>query len=214
MEIQDFNIIRAIDSIKEKRKVFHSEADFQFALAWEIKKLYTEVDVRLEYAYNIHDKIYHIDILVMLEGKFIPIELKYKTLKKSLIIGDEEFTLRNHGAQDLGKYDFIKDIVRLETLLSDENKFVEGYAVMLTNDPSYWNGSIRKNTCCAAFDIGNDKKISGVLKWAERTSTGTMKNREEALDLLSEYKMKWYEYSYFDEKRNGTFKYLAVKVLK
>lgn len=98
MEINDFNIIKAIDSIKEKRKVFHSEADFQFALAWEIKRLYLEVDVRLEYAYKVEDKIYHIDILVMIEGKFIPIELKYKTLKKSLIVDDEEFTLRNHGA--------------------------------------------------------------------------------------------------------------------
>lgn len=71
MEIRDFNIMRAIDSIKEKRKVFHSEADFQFALAWEIKRLYPEVDVRLEYAYKVDDKIYHIDILVMIEGKFI-----------------------------------------------------------------------------------------------------------------------------------------------
>lgn len=214
MEIRDFNIMRAIDSIKEKRKVFHSEADFQFALAWEIKRLYPEVDVRLEYAYKVDDKIYHIDILVMIEGKFIPIELKYKTLKKLMIVDDEEFTLRNHGAQDLGKYDFIKDIVRLETLLSEDSKFVDGYAIMLTNDPSYWNGSTRKNTCCAAFDIGNDKEIRGSLKWAEHTSEGTMKNREKPLVLLGEYKMKWHDYSYFDEKRNGTFKYLAVKVVK
>ncbi|APQ74199.1 hypothetical protein [Clostridium botulinum] len=213
MEINDFNIIRVIDSIKEKRKVFHSEADFQFVLTWEIRKLYPDADVRLEYAYKIDDKIYHIDILVMIEGEFISIELKYKTLKKSLIVNNEEFTLRNHGAQDLGKYDFIKDIVRLETLLLEDSKFVKGYVIMITNDPSYWNGITRKNTCCADFDIRNDKEIKGSLNWAEHASAGTMKNREKPLVLLGEYKMKWHDYSCFDEKRNGKFKYLAVKVL-
>jgi hypothetical protein len=93
-----FDIRYILNVLKNKRKIFHSEADFQFAFAWEIKSIYPDVDVRLEYAYKIVDKIYHIDILVMIEGKFIPIELKYKTLKKSLILNDEEFTLRNHGA--------------------------------------------------------------------------------------------------------------------
>src|SRR5660398_105525 len=135
--------------------VFYSEADFQFAFAWEIKSIYPEVNVRLEYAYKINDKIYHIDILVMIEGKFIPIELKYKSLKKSLIVGEEEFHLKNHGAQDIGKYDFIKDIVRVESILSSGSRFAEGYSIMLSNDPSYWNGSIRKDTCCAAFNISD-----------------------------------------------------------
>ena len=214
MEINEFNIISVIDSIKEKRIVFHSEADFQFALAWEIKHLYPDADVRLEYAYKVDNKVYHIDILVRKEGKCIPIELKYKTLKKSLTLNDEEFTLRNHGAQDLGKYDYIKDIVRVETLLLEDSRFMEGYAIMLTNDPSYWNGSTKENICCAAFDIGDNKDIKGSLEWAEHTGAGTMKNREKPLVLLGEYKMKWYDYSYFDEDRNGTFKYLMAKVVK
>jgi hypothetical protein len=85
---------------------------------------------------------------------------------------------------------------------------------MLTNDPSYWNGSTRKNTCCAAFDIGDNKEIEGSMKWAEHTSVGTMKNREQPLVILGQYKMKWNDYSCFDEKRNGTFRYVSVKVAK
>lgn len=212
MKIEDFDIIKAIDSMKEKRKVFHSEADFQFALSWEIKEIYPEIDVRLEYAYKILGKIYHLDILLIIEDKFIPIELKYKTVKNLLIVNDEEFILRSHSAQDGGKYDFIKDIVRIETLLLDKSKFFEGYTIMITNDSSYWKGNIKLNTCCAEFDIAENKEIKGLLKWAEHTSIGTKKNREDDLNLLGKYKIKWNKYSYFNEKKNANFKYVLVKV--
>ncbi len=183
MYLHDFNIMQVIEGLSKRRKVFHSEADFQFALAWEINQLYPDIDVRLEYAYRVDDKIYHIDILILLriKEKYIPIELKYKTKKESLSIDSEEFMLRSHGAQDLGKYDFIKDIVRLETLISKDSAFIEGYAIMLTNDSSYWKGSKRKNICCADFDIGDNKQIVGSLKWAEHTGVGTMKSREKPL---------------------------------
>jgi hypothetical protein len=52
------------------------------------------------------------------------------------------------------------------------------------------------------------------MKWAEHTSVGTMKNREQPLVILGQYKMKWNDYSCFDEKRNGIFRYLSVKVTK
>ncbi len=83
---------------------------------------------------------------------------------------------------------------------------------MLTNDSSYWKGSKRKNICCADFDIGDNKQIVGSLKWAEHTGVGTKKSREIPLVWLGEYKLKWYDYSCFDEKRNGRFSYLSVKV--
>lgn len=50
MDITKLDITKVIDCIKEKRMVFYSEADFQFAFAWEIKSIYPEVNVRLEYA--------------------------------------------------------------------------------------------------------------------------------------------------------------------
>jgi hypothetical protein len=211
MHSHEFDIEKVINNLRKKRKIFHSEADFQFALAWEIQHLYSDVNVRLEYAYKIENKVYHIDILLIIKEKFIPIELKYKTLKKAIELDNEVFTLKNHGAQDLGKYDFIKDIVRVESLMADDSRFVKGYTVMLTNDPSYWKGSTRKNTCCADFDIGDNKEVQGTLKWAEHTSAGTMKNREKPLVLSGNYKFNWHKYSFFDEERNGTFNYLLVE---
>lgn len=205
---------KVVMKLKDKRFIFHSEADFQFALAWEIQREYPLADVRLEYAYKIGDKTYHIDILVILEGRHFPIELKYKTLKKSIQVDDEEFHLKNHGAQDIGKYDLIKDIVRIENILASDDQFTTGFAIMLSNDPSYWNESTRKDTCCAAFNISDGKVVRGTLTWAEHTGVGTMKNREEPLELTGSYSINWHNYSQSDHQRNGQFKYLLIEVDK
>lgn len=65
--------------MRTRRKVFSSEADFQLALAWTIKDVYRDsVDVRMEYCPDF-DLNMHIDIVVFVGDKWIPIELKYKT---------------------------------------------------------------------------------------------------------------------------------------
>ena len=43
------NIAAVMDTLRAKRTVFHSEADFQFALSWEIQLHYPDASVRLEY---------------------------------------------------------------------------------------------------------------------------------------------------------------------
>jgi hypothetical protein len=201
-----------MSKLKSKRQIFHSEADFQFALAWEIQREHPEVEVRLEYAYKIGEKLYHIDILVIHDNQYIPIELKYKTLKKSVIFESEEFHLKNHGAQDLGKYDLLKDVVRVESVLQDHDKFVDGHIIMLTNDPSYWKKDSKENTCCADFSIADGRVVTGNMAWADHTGAGTMKNREEPISLTGRYNLKWYNFSKFDDKRNGQFRYLLLDV--
>jgi len=201
-----------MNKLKSKRQIFHSEADFQFALAWEIQREYPEVEVRLEYGYKIGAKLYHIDILVIHENQYIPIELKYKTLKKSVIFDAEEFHLKNHGAQDLGKYDLLKDVLRVENVLKDHDKFVDGHIIMLTNDPIYWKKDSKENTCCADFSIADARVVTGNMAWAEHTGAGTMKNREEPIVLTGSYNLKWYDFSKFDDKRNGQFRYLLIDV--
>lgn len=44
------DLLPVIELLRQKRPIFHSEADFQFALAWEIQRLYTSTVVRLEYS--------------------------------------------------------------------------------------------------------------------------------------------------------------------
>ena len=75
-----FDIDRCLFSLQKKRPIFHSEADFQFALSWEIKSHYPDANVRLEYCPSIPPNV-HIDILLFYCNETISIELKYKTAK-------------------------------------------------------------------------------------------------------------------------------------
>lgn len=70
----NFDLEKCLSSLKTKRPVFHSEADFQFALAWEIKELYPDIEIRLEYPIN--ELNMYIDIMLLNQDKAIPIELK------------------------------------------------------------------------------------------------------------------------------------------
>ena len=84
----------------EKRPIFHSEADFQHSLAWEIH-LQKNSELRLEYPYRKDpETIYQVDIVVLEKDKIIPIELKYKTKEFNKIIYKEMYSLKNHGADD------------------------------------------------------------------------------------------------------------------
>ncbi|GHU76691.1 hypothetical protein FACS189461_4560 [Spirochaetia bacterium] len=97
-------------NLRNQRKVFCSEKDFQFALAWEIQQFYTKATVRLEYCPSPGKNI-HIDIVVELNNKMYPIELKYKTKAFTAEINNEPYYLKNQYAHNFGKYDYLKDIV-------------------------------------------------------------------------------------------------------
>ena len=112
----DFNLLLA--TLANKRPVFHSEADFQHALAWELQLLYPNVNIRLEYRPPWLDRRNYMDIWVIDEDTAIAVELKYKTRSVDISIGGEQFALQNHAAQDLGRYDFVKDIERLERVVA------------------------------------------------------------------------------------------------
>lgn len=77
----ELSIEKVLRDLFKDRPIFHSEADFQFALAWRIKEQYSKAKIRLEMRSDNFDKKEYIDILVELNGKKYPIELKYKTKK-------------------------------------------------------------------------------------------------------------------------------------
>jgi len=85
--------------LKNKRKVFHSEADFQFALAWELQLQYPDGSIRLEYPPP-HDPTKYVDILVRLGDDVYPIELKYKTKLFSAVVDGEPYYLKYRGGRD------------------------------------------------------------------------------------------------------------------
>ena len=68
-------------SLATERRLFWSEADFQFAFAWKIQQNYPSAKIRLERRQEITNskKPAYVDIWVELNNKIYPIELKYKT---------------------------------------------------------------------------------------------------------------------------------------
>jgi len=204
------NIVGIIEALRAKRGVFHSEADFQFALAWETQLFYPDAAVRLEYPPP-DDPTKSIDLTVRLGTDVYPIELKYKTKLFNAVVGGEPFFLKNHGAQDIGKYDFVKDICRVEAFRSYIAGYREGYAIWLTNDPYYWNAPKNDSAGYAAFSVHRGAVKEGSMAWGATMNVGSIKGREDPLFLSGSYHIDWHDYSRVDAK-NGLFMYAVVPV--
>lgn len=207
----DFDINDVINKLKTRRKIFFSEADFQLELGWVIKELYPDVKVYPEFAPQFNPEI-HIDILVIQDGKWIPIELKYKTKKSSFTIDTIQYNLKNQLAKDSNSYLYLKDIQRIESVKKNVTKFQKGFAIFLTNELSY-SRKPRKTDCFYKdFSLENGVIRTGTLNWSDEASEGTKKGREEPIILEGEYQMYWQNYSKIDETPAGTFIYLITQI--
>lgn len=110
------------DCLKEMARqnlIFRNEEQFQFCLAWAIQDFFGSYNVLLEEStldidYSGKIKKSYTDILVKTDkDEYIAIELKYKTAETSI----QGIDLLNHGATDLGRFDYLWDINRLERLV-------------------------------------------------------------------------------------------------
>jgi len=207
------NIPKIMSSLTVIRPVFQSEADFQHALAWEIHRGLPEAQVRLEVPVASVDAQMHIDVWVKHENKLYAIELKYKTRALSVQVGEEQFLLKDQSAQTIGRYDFIKDVQRLERVLTLKANTI-GYAILLTNDSAYWVHPRGNRTVDADFRLHEGRSLGGLLQWGEDASAGTKHHREDPLTLAGTYPVRWVDYSKATIKSYGTFRYLFVEVDK
>lgn len=194
---------RALD----KRSVFHSEADFQHHMAWEIQAhLNQSAQLRLEYPFPRleSEHIDYCDIMVREEESVTGIELKYKTVRWQGEVEGESFWLKQQGAQDTGRYDFIKDIVRLESWC-ERGLIQEGVAIFLTNEPSYWEVPKRQITAADREFRLHQEELSGLLTW-HTANKGTLQGRTPQLQLKGRYALNWQPAPY------EGFRYLMVQV--
>lgn len=199
---------QAMAALATERSVFHSEADFQHGFAWQLHRTHPQARIRLETRPRPGVRL---DVLALIDGKRIAFELKYLLRTLSATIEDEVFELPFQGAQDTRRYDFIKDVGRLEILVSD-GLADEGFAVALTNDPIYWQGGNRENVADAAFRLDEGCTLAGVMDWAAHTGPGTKKDRETPLTLIRSYELQWRDFSRIAGERYGAFRYLVVRV--
>jgi hypothetical protein len=198
-----------LNTLAKVRPVFYSEADFQHALAWELHSRHIGAHIRLE-RHVLPDL--RLDLSFNLGECVTAIELKYKTSRLNVLIGDEEFQLQNQAAEPPNRYLVIEDLVRVERILS-AGKATEGFVVFLTNNSRYWNPGLEHGRdISAAFRIHEGRRLSGTLAWAAQAASGTMGKHSAPLKLTGEYLTKWSDYSRVSGRGPGVFRYLAVEI--
>jgi len=205
------DLTEIIKNLSRSRPIFHSEADFQHALAWEIHMQVQNCEMRLEYKPPHIMKRFYVDIWCYGEDFSAAIEMKYKTRRLRTNIRGEIFDLLSQSAQDIGRYDFLKDIQRLEEIMSGQSNII-GYAIFLTNDSAYWSTPRDSQTVDASFRIHHGRILTGELTWGVRASEGTMRGREKALHIKGVYNLNWQDYSAPSQGSYGRFRYLLVKI--
>jgi hypothetical protein len=195
--------------LARKTPVFHAEADFQHALAGELHERHPSFPIRLEHPSTGLGKRAHVGIWLTAGNLAVAIEPRYFTRALSVQIGGEAFSLADRAARDLARYDFLKDIVRVETLLHGSHA-ATGYALLLTNDRGLWEGP-GGEAVGASFTCREGHEINGALDWSGRASEGTVRGREQAIIVRGAYRCLWRDYSLV-AGGSGTFRYLLIGV--
>ena len=203
------NLLGIIDRLSSLRPIFNMEKDFQLALGWEIQKKIPDWSVRFEYKPPNFKKRIFVDLWIK-GDQTSAIELKYKTRKLDVNVKGESFNLLDQSAQDIGRYDFLKDVERLENIVSTHNN-VKGYAVILTNDSAYWK-SPTTETVDAEFRMHEGRILNGELAWGTEAGAGTMRKREKPIKLTGTYKLSWKDYSQVSSTSYGKFRYLFLEI--
>jgi hypothetical protein len=199
----------AMNRLALRRPVFHSEADFQHGLAWQIQLDCPDARVRLE-TRPLEGRSVFLDLSVTLGEVRVAVELKYLVRALSTTVDGERFDLRSQSAHDVRRYDVIKDVCRVEELVAARVADV-GFVVVLTNDPAYWTPG-RAGTVDTAFRLHEGHTLAGELAWAAHAGAGTMRNREDSLLVAGSYPVRWSDYSDLGVKA-GRFRQLVLPIV-
>lgn len=180
-------------ALAARRPLFHSEADFQLALAWEIQTGQPDAQLRLEQRVALQPTV-KLDLLIALDGRRYAVELKYPKSQLAAVVDGEPYQL-SAGAPDAERYDVVKDITRVERLV-DARVVDAGAVVVLTNSPGFWRtqqpGRISGD---AQFRLDDGRVLTGTLEWGPTAGAGTRASREAPLELRGTYPLHWQPYS-------------------
>jgi hypothetical protein len=198
----------ALAALSERRPVFHSEADFQHALAWIIREQNPSWSIRLEVPKHTSSIVY-IDILILADEP-IALELKYHKGNLKTQIDGEDFDLRGTAPRDVARYGFLKDIERLESFVRNP-AITSGFALLLTNDPLMWLGGENSGSIDEQFALWAGRNLHGHLKWADHASPGSVAGRADGVQIGGTYSCTWNRYAVVPNAKHGEFRYLLVE---
>lgn len=193
--------------LESNQELLFNERDFQMHLATWLRNsanVYDDVDVEYYVPWQELQKVgeyiwkseLRLDIVVKKDGEYCPVELKYKTKKvtRSISRFDEKLTeevvvMKNQGAQDLGMYDFWKDVRRVELVRNRFERVKGGLAVFVTNDEFYTKGS-KETSNNYLFNMDAGKVHSKQKQWAKPESTCAKTHPN--FEVEREYAIEWH----------------------
>jgi len=197
-------------SLAKRGAVFHSEADFQFAFAWEAKTMNPGLEVRLETHPEPGVRL-DLELIDPDPPRGLAVELKYMTRLWAGVHGSESLALKNHGASDLRAYDVVKDIARVERFVGERPGWA-GLVIAMTNEAAYWRASTHgRATNADAFRLFEGNVLVGERRWGPNTG-GTSRGRETPLTLRGTYELRWSDFSRVDSSPAGIFRALVVPI--
>ena len=211
-----FHVHDIMAKLSNQRPIFHSEADVQHAFAWLVHTEMPDYEVRLEYRPN-QNECRKLDMWI--NNIRLAIELKYRIRDAALQHAGERYNLLRQGAHALGRYDFLKDVQRLE-YLQLQGVAGSGLAIFLTNEHLYWNPPGKPGKVDRAFHIHDGRRIHGHLTWSPQAGPGTIRSRENPINLKGTYDLVWHDYGDKEKLQplvsgtrlsNARFRYLVVK---
>lgn len=208
----------ALACLATERPVFHSEADFQHALAWTLREQGWATGLRLERRFDAVDgRRMHVDLVAQTASGPIGVELKYWKQQFDVTVDGERFNLPSHGARDLARHDFWADVRRLETLVhptpgaTASPPLAGGYVIALTNDPGLWTAR-SGGAADEAFDLADGRVARDTLSWGSTASSGTTAGRAAPIELSGTYGCRWIAFS--EPAAGAVFRVLVVEVGK
>jgi hypothetical protein len=191
--------------LESNEELLFNERDFQMHLATWLRKsanVYDDVDVeyyvpKSELPNYVWDSELRLDIVVKKNGEYCPVELKYKTKKVERqisrfdeILDDKVVVMKNQGAQDLGMYDFWKDVRRIELVRNRFAKVKGGLAIFVTNDALYTKAS-RPESNNYLLNM-NEGKHSVIKHWQNENSACAKMNSYKSFEVEKEYFINWH----------------------
>lgn len=209
------------DFIRGREQLLYNERDFQMHLAIFLKEkgAYDKIDVEYSlpkdftqtHGYEWGGDL-RLDIVVEKDGMFAVVELKYTTkgenkriLRFNSPIGDVK-VIRDHYQQNYRRYDFWKDVRRIERVKEwFPESVVGGVAVMLTNDASYLKVP-RKGVDYEAFSIAKGRVVADGSRYMSWKDPKTKSYPPIRLD--GNYLVQWEE----RDIEGITFHYTTLRV--
>ena len=190
--------------LESNNELLFNERDFQMHLATWLRNStnrYDDVDVEYYVPWQelegyVWESELRLDIVVKKDGEYCPVELKYKTKKVERQISrfdeamhDKVVVMKNQGAQDLGMYDFWKDVRRVELVRNRFESVKGGLAVFVTNDPFYTKAS-RPNSNNYLLNM-TEGKHSIVKHWQNEDSACAKMKAYKSFEVEREYSIEW-----------------------